>query len=125
MVLLVDGPGERLAPVPAVFPDLVRRLHHQRLSRRRCSTGGSLPAFTCSASIGASLNCFGVLAASVITCGRLPLAAGAVVVVVVVVAAAAAGCGVSAAFWAAAGGAAVGTLVGGAGRPQAAASAAT
>src|SRR5262249_51789990 len=35
----------------------------------RCSTGGSLPAFTCSASIGASLNFLGHLAGSVIIVG--------------------------------------------------------
>ena len=35
----------------------------------RCSTGGSLPAFTWSASIGASENCFGHFAGSVIMVG--------------------------------------------------------
>src|SRR5438105_7840432 len=115
MFCLSAGPVNAMRQLPPYLPTSFVGCSTSGSSGRRCSTGGSLPAFTCSASIGASLNCFGVLAASVITCGRLPLATGAVVFEVVVVADAAAGCGVSAAFWAAAGGAAVGALVGGAG----------
>src|SRR5437870_13314408 len=117
MFCLSAGPVNAMRQLPPYLPTSFVGCSTSGSCGRRCSTGGSLPAFTCSASIGASLNCFGVLEASVITCGRLPLAAGAVVVELVAVAATA-DRGASAGVWAAAGGAAVGAVIGGASRPH-------
>src|SRR2546430_17231683 len=80
MFCLSAGPVNAMRQLPPYLPTSFVGCSTSGSCGRRCSTGGSLPAFTCSASIGASLSCFGVLEASVITCGRLPLAAGAVVV---------------------------------------------
>src|SRR6266567_965687 len=97
---------------------------------RRWSTGGSWPALTRSASIGASLNCFGVFAGSVMTSGRFVEGAAVdgarVAVTGADVAAPEAGAGAvvgAAAGFGCAGGAAVGAVVG-AGWPHAASSAA-
>src|SRR5215471_1723146 len=100
-------------------------------SGTRCSIGGSLPALTCSLTSGDSLNCLGIFAASVMTCGSLPLpaAAGALVAAAGLGALAAACVGAAAAGFAAsvgfgAAGAAVGPATGATAGPQAAARAA-
>src|SRR5947208_123578 len=82
MFCLSAGPVNAIRQLPPYFPISLVGWMTSGSSGRRCSTGGNLPALTRSDSIGDSLNCFGVLAGSVITCGRLvePAAvAGAVV----------------------------------------------
>src|SRR5579885_2074139 len=71
------GPVNAIRQLPPYWPIASVGLRTSGSSGRRFSTGGSLPAFTRSASIGASLNCFGILAGSVITSGKLPPVAGA------------------------------------------------
>src|SRR5919201_6122113 len=107
MFCLSAGPVNAMRQLPPYLPISFVGCNTSGSAGRRCSTGGSLPALTCSASIGASLNCLGTLAGSVTTRGRLPLGAGCVV-------AAAAGLGVSDGFCAV-GGAVVGAVIGGAG----------
>ena len=58
------GPVKPRRQVPPYLPISFSGFQTIGSAGRRCSTGGSLPAFTSSASIGASLNVFGHCAGS-------------------------------------------------------------
>ena len=63
------GPVNARRQVPPYLPISFNGCHTSGSAGTRCSTGGSLPAFTNSASIGASENFFGHFAGSVIIVG--------------------------------------------------------
>src|SRR5438105_1053299 len=128
MFCLSAGPVNAIRQVPPYLPISFVGCRTSGSAGRRWSSGGRVPALTRSANIGASLNCLGVFAGSVMICGRLvdPAAAGAwvaaaaaVVGAGAVVAAGGAVVGAGAGFWAAAG-AVVGVALGGTAWPQAA-----
>jgi hypothetical protein len=60
----VEGTGEPAPPGPAVAADLAEGLDDQRILADALLDRGSLPALTCSASIGASLKLLGAWAGS-------------------------------------------------------------
>src|SRR5215213_4190802 len=66
---LSPGPVNARRQVPPYFPISWSGLITSGSAGRRCSTGGSLPALTSSASIGASLKLLGNWAGSVMTVG--------------------------------------------------------
>src|SRR5690242_16260063 len=68
------GPVKARRQVPPYLPISLSGCQTMGSVGMRCSTGGSLPAFTCSASIGASLNFLGHFAGAVIIVGALDLA---------------------------------------------------
>src|SRR6266542_6305830 len=107
MFCLSAGPVNAMRQLPPYLPISLVGCKTSGSSGRRCSTPGNLPALTCSVSSGDSLNCLGILAGSVMTCGTLPLAAGAAAAAWVGAGAAAAG-----AAWVAAGAAGLAASVG-------------
>src|SRR2546427_4672732 len=72
MFCLSAGPVNAMRQLPPYVPISLVGCSTSGCSGNRCSTGGSLPNLTCSASTGDSLNCLGILAGSSTTCGRLP-----------------------------------------------------
>src|SRR5262245_27958387 len=102
--LLTSGPRPAPRRVPPYLPIVVVGLTTSGSSGRRCSTAGSLPAFTRSASIGASLYPDGLAAAGFsATFGSGAVVAGAAGAAGAAVGWAAAGFGASAGFEASAG----------------------
>src|SRR5262245_23767902 len=115
MFCLSAGPVNAMRQLPPYLPTSSVGLSTSGSLGRRCSTGGSLPALTRSANIGASLNALGILAASRTTSGKLvlvPPAAAAAGLVVAAAAGAVVAAGAAAAGAVVAAGAAAGAVVG-------------